>query len=204
MLSSISPYVCKLQKKSKLVVQGPWYPDCDSSIQGTFVCRREKGFTLLELLIVVMIIGIIAAIAVPNLMTAIERSRQKRTMADMRSIATAWEARNVETGRYNAAGAEVPGISNVVNVDDLYTSLAPTYIKIMPRTDGWKHPFELYADQPWANTMPAAAYAIISPGRDGRFSSSVTTGATTNFDCDIIYSNGSFLAYPEGQSTSTQ
>ena len=168
------------------------------------MCRREKGFTLLELLIVVMIIGIIAAIAVPNLMTAIERSRQKRTMADMRSIATAWEARNVETGRYNAAGSEIPGISNVVNVDDLYASLAPTYIKVMPRTDAWNHPFELYADQPWANTAPAGAYAIISPGRDGRFSTNATTGATTNFDCDIIYSNGSFLAYPEGQSTSTQ
>jgi type II secretion system protein G len=168
------------------------------------MCRREKGFTLLELLIVVMIIGIIAAIAVPNLMTAIERSRQKRTMADMRSIATAWEARNVEMGRFNAAGSEVAGISNLVNVDDLYTALAPTYIKIMPRTDGWNHQLELYTDQPWANTAPAAAYAIISPGRDGRFSTNATTGATTNFDCDIIYSNGSFLQYPEGQNTSSQ
>ncbi len=51
--------------------------------------RKDRGFTLIELLIVVAIIGIIAAIAIPNLLNAIHRGRQKRSMADMRTIATA-------------------------------------------------------------------------------------------------------------------
>ena len=167
--------------------------------------KRESGFTLIELLIVVMIVGIIAAIAIPNLMTAIERSRQKRTMADMRNLATAWEARDVETGRFNAAGAQVPGIADVVDVDNLDYALSPTYIKTMPRKDGWQHPFELYTSQSWGNAAPAAGYAIVSPGRDGRFNTSAASGATTNFDCDIVYSNGSFIQFPQGlQNTSTQ
>ena len=62
--------------------------------------RKERGFTLIELLIVVAIIGIIAAIAIPNLLNAINRGRQKRTMADMRSIATAIETYSVDYGFY--------------------------------------------------------------------------------------------------------
>jgi len=97
--------------------------------------RKQKGFTLIELLIVVAIIGILAAIAIPNLLTAMQRSKQKRTMADMRTIATAWEARATDMNRYNAAGLVYP--TGNVTWDNLNTYLCPTYIKSLPTKDGW-------------------------------------------------------------------
>jgi type II secretion system protein G len=58
--------------------------------------KREAGFTLIELLIVIAIIGILAAIAIPNLLNAVQRGKQKRSMSDMRTMATAVEAYAVD------------------------------------------------------------------------------------------------------------
>src|SRR5881227_4046400 len=51
--------------------------------------NRQKGFTLIELLIVVAIIGIIAALLIPNFLDALQKAKQKRTVADMRNTGTA-------------------------------------------------------------------------------------------------------------------
>jgi prepilin-type N-terminal cleavage/methylation domain-containing protein len=64
--------------------------------------RREAsgGFTLIELLIVVAIIAILAAIAVPNFLEAQVRSKVSRTKADMRTIATGMESYFVDYNSY--------------------------------------------------------------------------------------------------------
>ena len=55
---------------------------------GRFTRPDEKGMTLIELLIVVAIIGILAAIAIPNLITAQRRARYSRSAGDTKSIMT--------------------------------------------------------------------------------------------------------------------
>src|SRR5215210_3826948 len=61
-----------------------------------------EGFTLIELLIVVAIIAILAAIAVPNFLEAQTRSKVSRVKADQRSLATAIEAYYVDNNSYPA------------------------------------------------------------------------------------------------------
>ncbi len=62
--------------------------------------QRSRAFTLIELLIVVAIIAILAAIAVPNFLEAQTRSKVSRVRADQRSIATALEAYYVDYNKY--------------------------------------------------------------------------------------------------------
>lgn len=61
---------------------------------------RKLGFTLIELLIVVAIIAILAAIAVPNFLEAQMRAKVTRAKADMRSITTALETYMIDNNKY--------------------------------------------------------------------------------------------------------
>lgn len=143
---------------------------------------------MIELLVVIAIIGIVAAIAIMNYLNALTRARQKRTMSDIRTIATAWEQRGVDRGSYSTAGFSYP--AGPVTGDALEAALAPHYIRTLPKEDGWGRPFEFaFEDQ---------VYAIRSAGRDGTWEGTdYEEIETTNADCDIVFSNGRFIRAPQ-------
>jgi type IV pilus assembly protein PilA len=160
--------------------------------------RNNKGFTLIELLIVVAIIGIIVAIAIPNLLNAIQRAKQKRTMGDMRSSGTAAEAYAVDFNHYPAAagytvptGLTVPPTAKFSS--GFNTQVVPTYIRVLPLADGWNSWF-LYG----STTTTHQDYVILSNGKDGAPDSSIVYGETTNFNKDIVFIDGQFVQYPAG------
>ncbi len=142
--------------------------------------RKERGFTLIELLIVVAIIGIIAAIAIPNLLNAINRGRQKRTMSDMRTIGTACEAYAVDNSFYPSGATYAT----------MKTCLQPTYIKTLPSNDGWNISLNMLSSSRF--------YTIISYGRDATSDGLTANQTTSDFDCDIGYGNGMFIQWPAG------
>ena len=149
--------------------------------------RNAAGFSLLELLIVVAIIGVIAAMGIMNYLSSLDRARQKRTMADIRSIAQAWEGSYSERGSYSTAGLTFP---TAVTFDQLSASLTPTYMRSIPKVDGWGRPLQFGSE--------SKRYGIRSSGRDGKYETDdYDEGAGENPDCDIVYSNGNFVRFPE-------
>src|SRR6058998_374980 len=134
--------------------------------------RKNKGFTLIELLIVVAIIGIIAAIATPNLLNAIDRGKQKRTMADMRSVGTAIESYAVDNNFYPK------GMTNVT-ASGVSGYIAPIYIKTVPTTDGWNNQWDIDS-----TPTTGATYTITSVAKDGLVGGGVGGGQTSDFNCE--------------------
>ena len=144
-------------------------------------------------LMVVAVVGIIAAIAIPNLLNAIDRGKQKRTMADIRSIGTAVEAFAVENNYYPP---DIQEPTPVVGDTDfnLEKWISPLYIRRTIAVDGWGHPFLYQSD------LEGSEYRLMSYGKDG-IPSAGSSGRTQDFDCDIIYEVGAFVAWPEGIQT---
>lgn len=154
--------------------------------------NTRKGFTLIELLIVVAIIGIIAAIAIPNLLDAMNRGRYKASQGDMRSIGTGVESYKVDNfGNPPAqpAGSIAPTITLLQGRD---------YLKQVPTTDQWGVLIQYIGE---TKTAPLG-YAIVSNAAKGSATvatatvvpvvADVQSRTSKTWTCQIHFTNGGF------------
>lgn len=77
--------------------------------------RMRRGFTLIELMIVVAIIGILAAVAVPNFIDATDEAKAARIQADLSTIGSAVELYYVKNGSYPTALSQLVSDSDGKN-----------------------------------------------------------------------------------------
>jgi prepilin-type N-terminal cleavage/methylation domain-containing protein len=73
--------------------------------------NRQKGFTLIELMIVVVIIGILAALAIPRFMQATTKSKQSEAKGLLKQIYTMERTYRQENNDYGDNGASIAGLT---------------------------------------------------------------------------------------------
>ena len=185
----------------------------------------QEGFTLIELLIVVAIIGIIAAILIPNLLDALQKAKQKATVADVRNIGTAWYSWMTDQASAGAAGAVAIGVLNwgtdftggactATNLAAMLEggtsgNVSQFYLQKMPTQDGWDNDLQFNSIVTCGTPSTyrlvitsVRAIAIRSLGRDNTVETAgvYTNGQfpVTNYDGDIVWSDGYFVRSPGG------
>jgi type II secretory pathway pseudopilin PulG len=157
--------------------------------EGTvYTLNHTMGFESMILLPAAAAVGIVAAIAIPNLLTAMQKGKQKATMGDMKSAAMAIES-------YMTDNHKAPEAKTFAELNPI---LSPFYIKVLPLKDAWGNNFYYYH----GTGDKKDDFAVASGGRDGVFNGWDQTGfyvVTTmkGFDNDIIFANGQFVYGPK-------
>jgi len=121
-------------------------------------------------ILVALILAGLVALDVPNIYTAMQRAKQKRTMVALRTWAEGIDAYVTKHGAAPRAGyaGPVSGIASLVKG---------------PLVDGWGHPLLYHA--------MANHYLVRSTGRDGE-NDHLVEGITTGYDDDIVLADGVF------------
>ncbi|HBD13638.1 MAG TPA: type II secretion system protein GspG [Porticoccaceae bacterium] len=120
------------------------------------------GFTLIEIMIVIVILGVLAALIVPNVIGRPDEARVAAARSDIRSVGNALELYRLDNFRYPTTDQGLEALVEEPTTEPLPSNWNPEgYLKRIP-TDPWNNAY-LYLS-PSAD----AAYEIISLGADGR------------------------------------
>lgn len=140
----------------------------------------EAGFSMVELMIVLVFISIIAGIALSAGFHAFDVSRLGRTVANMRGVADALT-------KYQSDNSLLPG-GGLQPVSAIAPAIRASGGNVA-QTDGWDNPIYY---TPFTTAQGTATFRLFSYGKDGA-SDGVVTGTWADFDTDIVVEGGSFI-----------
>jgi general secretion pathway protein G len=121
--------------------------------------KRDAGFTLIELMIVLFILGLLAALVAPRLMGRVGKAKQKTAQAQIQLLATALDLFHLDVGRYPT---EEEGLKVLYQRPDTMPSWSGPYLDKPPPKDPWGR------DYNYKCPGEHAPYDLWSWGADGQ------------------------------------
>lgn len=131
-------------------------------MQRVFFCRppcRRAGFTLLELLVVMVIIGLLAGYVAPRYFSQVGKSEVKTAMAQINALEKALDTYRLDTGRYPSTEQ---GLAALVNKPQNEPKWQGPYLAKAVPLDPWGRPYQ------YKSPGEKAEYDLVSFGRDGQ------------------------------------
>jgi general secretion pathway protein G len=121
--------------------------------------RKERGFTLLELLVVIVIIGLLAGYVAPRYFSQVGRSEIQVAKAQIESIEKALDQYRLDMRRYPSAEE---GLQVLVAKPENASAWSGPYLKKAVPSDPWGHPYV------YRTPGQKGEFELFSYGRDGK------------------------------------
>lgn len=139
---------------------------------------RDGGFTLVEVLVVIVVIGLLAGLSIQTAFYAFDVARLSRSVANLRQITSA-------IVQYETENSTVP-VGGLQPVSDILSLLGDQAGRLDP-VDGWNN--DLYYEDLGGGTTGFRVYCF---GKDGVPDGEIT-GSWIDFYTDTVVENGTFI-----------
>jgi general secretion pathway protein G len=124
--------------------------------------RRQSGFTLIEIMVVVVILAVLGALVVPKILENVDKARVTRAQSDIRAIQTALDLYRLDNFKYPTTEQGLQALVTQPTDPSITNYRSGGYLSSLPK-DPWNNQYQYLS--PGANGRD---YDIISYGRDGK------------------------------------
>ncbi len=124
--------------------------------------KSQRGFTLIEIMVVVVILAVLGALVVPKILENVDKARVTRAQSDIRAIQTALDLYRLDNFKYPTSEQGLQALVTQPADPSLTNYRAGGYLPSLPK-DPWGNPYQYASPGPNGRD-----YEITSYGRDGK------------------------------------